>query len=47
MLVLVHGAVILTPANYKGRSDFNADGDVDVGDVMMGFAKTILTMCNP
>jgi len=43
MLVLVHGAVILTPANYKGRSDFNAD----VGDVMMGFAKTILTMCNP
>ena len=37
--------VILNPAAYEQRSDFNASGAVDVGDLIAGYRNTLLTSC--
>jgi hypothetical protein len=37
--------VILNPAAYQPRSDFNSSGSVDVGDLIAGFKSALLTTC--
>ena len=36
---------ISPPANYTRRSDFDADGDIDTGDVIIGYRDRMLTTC--
>ena len=44
-VIALFKGVILNPINYRARSDFDADGDVDVGDLIAAFSGTIGTSC--
>jgi len=44
-VILLFSGRVLTPPAYVSRSDFDADGDIDVGDVIAGFGATIMLPC--
>jgi hypothetical protein len=44
-VIATYSGRVLVPSHYDARSDPNADGDNDVGDVLAMFGSTALTKC--
>jgi len=44
-VIKLFSGTILNPPAYVRRSDFDASGDIDIGDVIIGFGATMFLSC--
>jgi hypothetical protein len=44
-VIALFSGKVLNPPAYDSRSDFDASGDIDVGDVIIGFGNKMFLAC--
>ena len=44
-VIVLFSGKILNPPAYQQRSDFGMDGDIDIGDVIIGFGVAVIRTC--